>query len=103
MRRNEDRIILAVAGLLLLIITLASGIKRFRPQHEEPEGEVFSSDHGGTAQSQVNTPTDWEDRHAFYHLRGVPHGHPTDKEEEARAEGAWAEELQRRQAASGNR
>jgi hypothetical protein len=97
MRHNEDRIILAIAGLLLLIITVASLVDRFRPRRGASGVEVLTVEHGASGPTWA-VPEDWEDRHAFYHLRGIPHSHPDDKEETARAEAAWAEELQRRQA-----
>jgi hypothetical protein len=97
MRHNEDRIILAIAGLLLLVITVASLVDRFCPRRGGSEVEALTVEHGASGPTWA-VPKDWEDRHAFYHLRGISHSHPDDQEETAKAEAAWAEELQHKQA-----
>lgn len=100
MPAKEDRIILVVSVLLLLVILVASLTDLLRPVRSRLQQELRAGGYGPADPSRPEFPVDWEERHTFYHLRGIPHSHPTDREETARAEAAWAEELQRRQAAS---
>jgi hypothetical protein len=102
MPAKEDRIILMVSVLLLLVILIASLTDLFRPLRSRLGQQLLSGGYGMSDPNRLELPVDWEERHTFYHLRGIPHSHPNDKEETARAEAAWAEELQRRQAAQKN-
>lgn len=99
MSAKEDRIIVTVSVLLLLVILIASLMDLFRPLRSRLGQQLLSGGYGMADPNRPELPVDWEERHTFYHLRGIPHSHADDQEETARAEAAWAEELQRRQAA----
>lgn len=98
MRLNDDKIFLFLAFTLLLVMGVASLWERFRPTAPSRHTvQVLTSGDPGDEVWRNLPPGEWDRKHAFYHLHGIPHGHPTDAEQNKEAEARWYEEQQRLQ------